>query len=423
MLLSMNRAACETVPVAQSPERFRARNVVAAPTEYSMADRQSREAKPALRETSEPSDERGATGFTQREIEDVEERSSPRTPVIYEIVCRLGEEEMVRPVTSLWWSGVAAGLSISFSLFGQAVLQMHLPDAPWRPLITSFGYAAGFVMVVLSRQQLFTENTITVVLPVMASFNRDNVQKLVRMWAVVFLANMVGTLFAALFCTFTPALSPELRDSMLAVSGHLQHLGWAEMLFRAIGAGFLVAAMVWLLPGAESTQLHVVVLMSWLIAIGGFEHVVAGSIEAFMLALNGQMGVWPMLADFFTPVLTPDLRNGMIAISGQLLEHSWLDTAFMAVGAGFLMAAMVWLLPGAEAAQFYVVVMMTWLIAAGGFTHVVAGSMEAFMLALNGGIGFWAMLGDFFVPVLIGNIIGGTALFALLAYAQVMQEI
>jgi formate/nitrite transporter FocA (FNT family) len=27
------------------------------------------------------------------------------------------------------------------------------------------------------------------------------------------------------------------------------------------------------------------------------------------------------------------------------------------------------------------------------------------------------------VPVLIGNIVGGTALFALLAYAQVMQEI
>jgi formate-nitrite transporter family protein len=277
-----------------------------------MAGRQSREAERARGKTSESpgADERGPTGFTQREIEDVQERSSPRTPVIYEIVSRLGEEEMGRPVTSLWWSGVAAGLSISFSLFGQAVLQMQLPDAPWRPLITSFGYAAGFVMVVLSRQQLFTENTITVVLPVMADFNRDNVQKLARMWSVVFLANMAGTLFAALFCTFTPVLAPELRDSMLAISGHLQHLGWLETVFRAVGAGFLVAAMVWLLPGAESTQLHVVVLMAWLIAVGGFEHVVAGSIEAFMLVLNGQMGVWPMLADFFAPVLIGNIVGG-----------------------------------------------------------------------------------------------------------------
>jgi formate/nitrite transporter FocA (FNT family) len=296
-----------------------------------MAGRQStgraRHAKPARREKSAPSgaDEHGSNGITRREIEDVEERSSPRTPVIYEIVCRLGADEMARPVTSLWWSGVAAGLSISFSLFAQAVLRMNLPDAPWRPLVTSFGYAAGFVMVVLSRQQLFTENTITVVLPVMADFNRKNAQGLVRMWGVVFFANMAGTLFAALFCTFTPVLSPELRDSMLAISGHLQHLGWAETVFRAIGAGFLVAAMVWLLPSAETTQFHVIVVMAYLISIGGFVHVVAGSSEAFMLVLNGQMGWWPMLADFFAPVLIGNIIGGTALFAliayGQVMQE------------------------------------------------------------------------------------------------------
>jgi formate/nitrite transporter FocA (FNT family) len=268
----------------------------------------------------------GNAAVTEREVEDIEERTVPRTPVIYEIVCRLGAEEMARPVNSLWWSGVAGGLSISFSLLAQAILLQHIADAPWRPLITSFGYSLGFVMVVLSRQQLFTENTVTVVLPVMADFTRKNLRSMARMWTVVFLANMAGTLFASLFCTFTPVIGPELRGSMLEVSRHI-------------------------------------------------------------------------------------------------LDHSWLETAFMGIGAGFLMAAMVWLLPGSEAAQFYVVVMMTWLIAAGGFMHVVAGSMEAFMLALDGGLGVWPMLADFFVPVLIGNIVGGTALFALLAYAQVMQEI
>jgi formate/nitrite transporter FocA (FNT family) len=287
---------------------------VIAAMERLMAARKPRQAKSAEfrqdKSGSDGEDERGSTGFTRREIEDVEERSSPRTPVIYEIVCRLGEEEMARPVTSLWWSGVAAGLSISFSLFAQAILLMHLPDTPWRPLITGLGYTAGFVMVVLARQQLFTENTITVVLPVMANFNRANVKSLVRMWGVVFLANMAGTLVAALFCTFTPVISPELRESMLAVSSQLQHAGWAEAFFHAIGAGFLIAAMVWLIPGAESAQFHVIVLMTYLIAIAGFAHVVAGSIEAFMLVFNGQMGVWPMLADFFAPVLIGNVIGG-----------------------------------------------------------------------------------------------------------------
>ena len=67
--------------------------------------------------------------------------------------------------------------------------------------------------------------------------------------------------------------------------------------------------------------------------------------------------------------------------------------------------------------------MMTWLIAVGGFTHIVAGSMEAWMLVLAAIGQWWQMLAQFFVPVLIGNMIGGTALFALISYAQVMEEI
>src|SRR5690349_16811683 len=223
----------------------------------------------------------GNAAVTEREVEDIEERTVPRTPVIYEIVCRLGSEEMARPVTSLWWSGVAAGLSISFSLLAQAILHNHIPDVPWRPLIVSLGYSVGFVMVVLSRQQLFTENTVTVVLPVMAEFTAKNLRSLMRMWSVVFLANMAGTLFASLFCTFTPALAPELRDGMLAISRQILEHSWLGTVFLGVGSGFLMAAMVWLLPGSEAAQFYVVVMMTWLIAAGGFNHVVAGSMEAF----------------------------------------------------------------------------------------------------------------------------------------------
>jgi formate/nitrite transporter FocA (FNT family) len=233
---------------------------------------------------------------------------------------------MARPVVSLWWSGVAAGLSISFSLLAQAILQTHLPDAPWRPLVADFGYSAGFVMVVMSRQQLFTESTITAVLPVMAAFSWDSLGKLARMWSVVLVANFAGTLFAALFCRFTP-------------------------------------------------------------------------------------------------VLTPELFNGMLDISHHILGHSLPEMFFRAIAAGFLMAAMVWLIPSAESAQFYVIVLMTYLISAGGFMHIVAGSVEAFLLALDGQLGWLAMLGQFVLPTLVGNIVGGTALFALIAYAQVMKEI
>ena len=58
-------------------------------------------------------------------------------------------------------------------------------------------------MAVLGRQQLFTENTVTAVLPVAAEFSLANVRALLRLWVIVLAANTVGTLFAALFCNFT----------------------------------------------------------------------------------------------------------------------------------------------------------------------------------------------------------------------------
>ena len=265
-------------------------------------------------------------GITAEEIKDVEELATPRTPVIYEVVRRLGEEEMERPITSLWWSGVAAGLSISFSLLSQAILTAHLPEASWQPLVVSFGYCIGFIMAVLSRQQLFTESTITAVLPVAADVTRGNIVRMARLWAIVLAANLTGTLFAALFCTFTP-------------------------------------------------------------------------------------------------VLPSDIYSGMLEISRDLLGFSWWEMVFRAIAAGFLMAAMVWLMPGAQGAQFHVITLMTWLIAVGGFTHIIAGSMESYLLVFSGEWVWWRMITDFMVPVLIGNTIGGTALFALIAYAQVMEEI
>jgi formate/nitrite transporter FocA (FNT family) len=113
----------------------------------------------------------------------------------------------------------------------------------------------------------------------------------------------------------------------------------------------------------------------------------------------------------------------MLEISRHLLGHSVVEMFFRAIAAGFLMAALVWLIPAAETAQFYVIVLMTWLISAGSFMHIIAGSVEAFLLVLNGQLSALAMLTQFVIPVLSGNIVGGTALFALIAYAQVMKEI
>ena len=204
----------------------------------------------------------------RRAARQIEERIEPATPVIYEIVRKRGDEEMARPATSLWWSGIAAGLSMSFSLLTQAILLTHLPDTSWRFLLTSAGYPVGFLIVILGRQQLFTENTITAMLPVMKHFTLHNLARLARMWTIVFLANMVGTLFAAYFCTLTPVISPELREAMLQVSAESVKNGWIVTFFHAISAGFLIATTVWLIPGAETAKFWVIALFTFSLHAG-----------------------------------------------------------------------------------------------------------------------------------------------------------
>ncbi len=249
---------------------------------------------------------------TEREVRDAEQTSTPRTPVIYEVVRRQGEEEISRPASSLWWSGVAGGLSISFSLLAMAVLETHLPEAGWRVLITSLGYTVGFLIVILGRQQLFTESTITAVLPVLKNPTAENVWRMTRLWAIVLVANMTGSLLAAAFCSFAPVLPDALLASMRSISRYSLSHTWWEMLFGGVTSGFLMAAMVWMMPSAEAAKFHVIVIMTWLIAVGGFTHIVAGSIEVFLLVIAGYWSIGQMLWHFVVPVLIGNMLGGTV---------------------------------------------------------------------------------------------------------------
>jgi formate-nitrite transporter family protein len=246
----------------------------------------------------------------EREERAIEEHARLPVRTVYQIVRQEGQEQMERPAVSLWWSGFAGGLSISFSLLAQAALVRSLPHASWAPLVSSLGYSTGFLMVILARQQLFTETTITVVLPLLADFSRRNLWHIGRMWGLVLAANFAGTLIAALFCTFTPVLEPSLRQAMLEVSMHTLGHGWFEMLVRGISAGFLIAVLVWLMPSAEGSEFEMTVVLTYLIAIGGFQHIVAGSMEAFMLGLAGLQSVAQIVFGFIVPVLLGNILGG-----------------------------------------------------------------------------------------------------------------
>ncbi len=257
----------------------------------------------------------GAPPLPRRERRKAAARSAVRVQVVHEAIRLEGEEELSRPTQALLWSGLAAGLSMGFSLVGEGILRSALPDAPWRPLVSKLGYSLGFLFVILGRQQLFTENTLTVILPLMRAPTARNAARVARLWAVVLLANVVGA--------FAFAGSLSLGDSFSAV--HRQVFGelgreafapgFVVVLVRGIYGGWLIALMVWLLPAARSARFFVIVAVTWLVGAASFSHAIAGSVEVLYLVARGDLSLADYLRGFLLPAFLGNSIGGVSLVA------------------------------------------------------------------------------------------------------------
>ncbi|MFD1009539.1 MULTISPECIES: formate/nitrite transporter family protein [Oceanisphaera] len=270
-------------------------------TRARVKDRESREQTPTSSEKS----------LTRKERDSVAEHGSLSALTVYSIILREGEDELQRPKISLWWSGVAAGIGISTSVIAEGIIRSNLgSDHPYLTLIESLGYTFGFVLVILCRLQLFTENTITVVLPVLADPTRNRFYCVARLWGVVLIANFIGTFLTAAISVHGGIFSADILVAILEISHHVAELTPAETFLRGIPSGFFIAALVWMLPSAKGAEVLVIVMFTWLIAAGGFTHVVAGSNEIFVLVLNGEMNIFTGFIDHILPVLIGNILGG-----------------------------------------------------------------------------------------------------------------
>jgi formate-nitrite transporter family protein len=250
------------------------------------------------------------THLSEAEEREVEERSPPKAKVVHAAVVKQGEDELERPAASLFWSGLAAGIAIMASVAAQGAIRHRLPDAPWRELVAGFGYCFGFLIVILGRMQLFTEHTMVAVLPLMRERTLANLKRTARLWVIVFAGNIVGAAAIAAAAIFLELQPPEITGAMLDVSAKLFEKTPWQMLAHGIPAGFLIAAVAWIRSAADDSSFWVVTALSYLIAIGGFTHVIAGAAEAFLLLWAGEAGPGWVFGTFLLPALAGNIIGG-----------------------------------------------------------------------------------------------------------------
>lgn len=241
-----------------------------------------------------------------------EEEAPINAPTVYQIIANDGIEEMERPLSSLWWSGVAAGIAITVSLYMMGALRVSLDGLAGAYTLEKFGYCFGFLIVVLGRLQLFTENTITPVLPVLRNRSAASFKCIARLWGVVLLANLLGTFLAVFIPYMLPLASEAQNQAMLEISIHFAHRPPVDVFFTAIPAGFLVAAMVWMMPSSKGFEIWTIILMTFAIAVADTSHVVVGSAEIWNAMLYGEIG-------FFAGLLQIALAGAGNIIGGSFL--------------------------------------------------------------------------------------------------------
>ena len=252
----------------------------------------------------------------QHEGRDARRRVSPRAAVVFEAIRKEGESELARKSMALFWSGLAAGLSMGFSFVAETLLSYHLPaNADWTQLITKLGYSVGFLIVVLGRQQLFTENTLTPMLEVFNRLSRHGLTRLARLWSIVLGANMLGALLFAVAICYGDAFSAErlAHFEKVALKGISED--WWTTFAGAIFAGWLIALMVWLMPFAETGRIWIIIIVTYMVGLGGFGHIIAGSVETLYLVVGGKLGVGAWLGSFFVPVLLGNVIGGVSLVA------------------------------------------------------------------------------------------------------------
>jgi formate/nitrite transporter FocA (FNT family) len=280
-----------------------------------------------MRESQERQTERSREAETALEPNErvkAREEESLNARITHEVVRIEGEKELERTSAALWWAALAGGLSMGFSLVGEGLLRAHLPDTSWRPLVTKLGYPIGFIIITLASHQLFTENTITPIVPLLRKKTLAVLRNVARLWAVVFLGNIVGVIIFAWILGRSELFEPNVKEAFHDIGLEAIKATFLVTLLRGVVAGWLIALMVWMLPAASSSKVAVIGIMTYVVGVGGFAHIIAGSADVIFLVATGVIGWGTYLSAFMIPALLGNIVGGLTFVAAP--NHAQVET-------------------------------------------------------------------------------------------------
>ncbi len=210
---------------------------------------------------------------------------------IFEKVIENARDELRRSSRALAFSGVAGGMGMGLTGLSVAVAQSILGTGRWQDFASLLFYPLGFVAVIIGRAQLFTENTLFPVALILTE--RKHVLNTLRLWSVVFLANIAGAMLFAFVTMKTGALPFEVGARLAAlgmrsVAGTSSHIFWSGVI-----GGWIIALMAWTVTASHWTigQVAVTWMLTAVVGMGHFAHCIATSGEILSAVFTAQVAM------------------------------------------------------------------------------------------------------------------------------------
>lgn len=233
---------------------------------------------------------------------------------IFEEASENARRELERPVKALAFSGVAGGITMGLTGMAVAIARATLGHGATQDLISYFFYPIGFISVIIGRAQLFTENTLYPVVLVLEE--PRHIWKTLRLWVVVFAANVAGAAIFALLAVRTGALRGDYAHELISLGIESANVDMAHIFWTGVVGGWIIALVAWMVTASHWTigQIAVVWLLTFVVGVGHFAHCIATTGEILASVFSGNLSGFSYLR-WIVPATAGNIVGGVFIVS------------------------------------------------------------------------------------------------------------
>jgi formate/nitrite transporter FocA (FNT family) len=219
-------------------------------------------------------------------VENTSEELTPKksSEQIFEQEVDEGLGALHLPLHRLFISAFGAGLELGLSLLFISIIRTLATENTTNPvaleLLAAASSSFGFIVVVLGRSELFTEQTTLAILPLLSG--KSSLGEVARLWTTVYIGNLLGASASAYIIV---TIGPALRDVNTQALHHIastivDHPAWI-ILLSGVVAGWLMGLVSWLVAASRDTisQIVIIWLFTGAIGLGHLHHSILGTTE------------------------------------------------------------------------------------------------------------------------------------------------